>query len=143
MIEIIAGGKKNAGEYGWLIGDYEKRCRKPYDFKFRFLEGEKFDDYLGGWPFNGNQFVIVADERGKIISSPEFSEILDKAFVNGREVVIIIGGAFGVSEDVRERANLVWSFSHLVFPHMIARLIVAEQIYRAQEIGRGSSYHHK
>ncbi|MBQ6396160.1 23S rRNA (pseudouridine(1915)-N(3))-methyltransferase RlmH [Candidatus Saccharibacteria bacterium] len=143
MIKIVAGGKKNAGEFGWLIRDYEKRTRKPFDFEWEFFEGEKLDEYLEKWPFTPEQFVIVADERGKIISSPEFSEKLEKAFNQSKEVVIIIGGAYGVSEEVRERADFVWSFSKLVFPHMIARLVVAEQIYRAQEISRGGKYHHE
>lgn len=142
MIKIIAGGKKHSREYGWLIRDFEKRLRKPFDIEFKFFEAEKLAKFLEDWPFNGNQFVIVADERGKIISSPEFSELLESQFNNSKEVVIIIGGAFGVSEEVREKANYVWSFSKLVFPHMIARLIVTEQIYRAQEISRGGSYHH-
>ncbi|MBQ3275295.1 23S rRNA (pseudouridine(1915)-N(3))-methyltransferase RlmH [Candidatus Saccharibacteria bacterium] len=143
MITIIAGGKKHSGEYGWLIRDYSKRVRKPYDFEFKFFEGEKLDRYLEDWPFTGRDFVIVTDERGKVLTSPEFSETLEKAFSSSRDVKIIIGGAYGVSEEVREKADLVWSFSRLVFPHMIARLIVAEQIYRAQEIAKGSGYHHE
>ncbi|MBQ6130390.1 23S rRNA (pseudouridine(1915)-N(3))-methyltransferase RlmH [Candidatus Saccharibacteria bacterium] len=143
MIKIIAGGKKNMGEYGWLIKDYEKRVRKPFDMTWQFFEGEKFDEYLEKWAFNPRQFVIVADERGKIISSPELSEKLEREFNQAKEVVIIIGGAYGVSEEVRERADFVWSFSKLVFPHSLARLIVAEQIYRAQEISRGGKYHHE
>ena len=141
MITIIAGGKKHSGEYGWLIRDYSKRVRKPYDFEFKFFEGEKLDRYLEDWPFTGRDFVIVTDERGKVLTSPEFSETLEKAFSSSRDVKI--GGAYGVSEEVREKADLVWSFSRLVFPHMIARLIVAEQIYRAQEIAKGSGYHHE
>ena len=143
MITIIAGGKKHSGEYGWLIRDYSKRVRKPYDFEFKFFEGEKLDRYLEDWPFTGRDFVIVTDERGKVLTSPEFSETLEKAFSSSRDVKIIIGGAYGVSEEVREKAELVGSFSRLVFPHMIARLIVAEQIYRAQEIAKGSGYHHE
>ena len=56
--------------------------------------------------------------------------------------MILIGGAFGFSDEVREKADFVWSFSELVFPHMLARTIVAEQTYRAQEIQKGSHYHH-
>ena len=59
------------------------------------------------------------------------------------EVVIIIGGAFGVSEEVRKRADFVWSFSKLVFPHMLMRVMMTEQIYRAQEILNGGKYHHE
>jgi len=143
MITIIAGGKKHSGEYGWIIKDYQKRCRKPFDYEFKFYEGEKLDDYLSVWPFKGDQFVILCDERGENISSPEFAELLETQFNGSREVVIIIGGAYGVAPEVREKANFVWSFSKLVMPHMIARLVVAEQIYRAQEISRGGSYHHE
>ena len=143
MIHIIAGGKKHSGKYGWLIKDFQKRCRKPFDYDFKFYEGEKLDEYLAVWPFKGDQYVILCDERGKDISSPEFAEMLENQFNASREVVIIIGGAYGVESEVREKANFVWSFSKLVFPHMIARLMVAEQIYRAQEISRGSQYHHE
>jgi len=87
--------------------------------------------------------VICCDERGKNISSGEYSELLERAFVTGKEVVILIGGAYGFSEKVREKADFVWSFSKLVFPHMIARLIVTEQIYRASQIASGGPYHHE
>ena len=143
MIKIVAGGKKQGGEYGWLIHDYVKRLRKPFDVEFKFLEGEKLDDFLAKWPFTGNEFVILCDERGMELSSPELSELLEKKFNESKEIVVIIGAAFGVSEEVRERADFVWSFSRLVFPHMLSRLIVTEQIYRAQEISRGGSYHHE
>ena len=142
MIHILAGGKKHSGEYGWLIRDFEKRVRKPFDFDFKFYEAEKLDDFLATWPFSGSDFVILCDERGENISSPEFSELLEKQFNASREVYIIIGGAFGVQPEVRERADFVWSFSKLVLPHMLSRLLVAEQIYRAQEIRRGGDYHH-
>ena len=53
------------------------------------------------------------------------------------------GGAYGVTDELRNRANLVWSLSRLVFPHQLVRLILAEQLYRAQEIARDSKYHHQ
>ena len=87
--------------------------------------------------------MILADERGKNISSPELSDKLSKIFNSSCEAVIIIGGAFGVSEEVRNRADFVWSFSRLVFPHMLMRIMMTEQIYRAQEIVHGGKYHHE
>ena len=104
---------------------------------------EKLEKYLAEWLFSGREYVICCDERGENISSPEFSRILEKDFANGKEVVILIGGAYGFSDEVREKSDFVWSFSRLVFPHMIARLIVIEQIYRAQEILSGGKYHHE
>lgn len=142
MIKIIAGGKKNSNEFASLISEYEKRLRKPFDVSWQFMDENKLNDYLSKWPFDGRDYVICCDERGENISSDEYSQRLEKAFLNDRNVIILIGGAYGFTEDVRNRADFVWSFSRLVFPHMIARLIVAEQIYRAQEIARGGSYHH-
>ncbi len=142
MIQIIAGGKKSAGEYATLIAEYEKRLRKPFDVSWRFMDEEKLAKYLAEWPFAGAEFVICCDERGKNISSDEYSLCLTRAFAAGREVVILIGGAYGFSDEVREKADLVWSFSRLVFPHQLFRVMVAEQIYRAQEIARGGKYHH-
>ena len=97
---------------------------------------------LEKWPFNSDDFVICCDERGKNISSGVFSAYLSEAFLDAREVIILIGGAYGLSDEVRQRADLVLSFSRLVFPHRLARVMMVEQIYRAQEIAKGSGYHH-
>lgn len=110
---------------------------------WELIEEEKLNQYLAKWPFSGQQYVILLDERGKNLSSPELSEALSRQFVNSKEVVIIIGGAFGVSEEVRQKSNLVWSLSRLVFPHQLVRVMLAEQIYRAQEIAVGGKYHHE
>lgn len=143
MIRIIAGGKKNTGEYAALTSEYEKRLRKPYEISWQFMEEEKLATYLAKWPFDKvSDYVICCDERGKNISSDEYSLCLEKAFEGGQEVVILIGGAYGFEDFVREKADLVWSFSRLVFPHQLFRVMVTEQIYRAQEISRGGKYHH-
>lgn len=143
MIKIIAGGKKNSPEYNSLIEEYQKRTKKPFEFSFEFYEEEKLAKILEKWDFSSRDFIILADERGKNLSSPEFSRLLEKQFNSSKDIIIIIGGAFGVSEEVRERADFIWSFSNLVFPHQLSRLLVAEQIYRAQEIARGGKYHHE
>lgn len=143
MIRIIAGGKKNAGWTKDICEEYEKRLRKPYDIQWQFIEEDKLTRWLAEWPFTSSQYVICCDERGTNISSREYSERLGKAFLGARDVVILIGGAYGFSDLVRERADFVWSFSKLVFPHALARVIVAEQTYRAQEIARGGKYHHE
>ncbi len=143
MIRIICGGKENSGWCAEACSEYEKRLRKPFDIAWKFIEEEKFLKMLADWPFSGREFVICCDERGENISSDEFSKRLNKAFSNSREVVILIGGAYGFNDSVREKADFVWSFSKLVFPHMIARLMVCEQIYRASQIVAGGPYHHK
>lgn len=144
MIRIICGGKKNAGAYSEIIAEYEKRLRKPYDIHWEFYEEEKLLKKLEKWPFDeASEYVICCDERGKNISSDEYSSILTGVFENGRDVVILIGGAYGFDKSVREKADFVWSFSKLVFPHQLFRAMVTEQIYRAQEISRGGRYHHE
>ncbi len=143
MIKIIAGGKKNTGWAAEACAEYEKRLRKPYAVEWVFMEEEKLAGYLERWPFSGRESVICCDERGANISSPEYSKKLERAFLESREVVILIGGAYGFAPEVREKADLVWSFSKLVFPHALARVMVMEQTYRAQEIARGGKYHHE
>ena len=143
MIRIIAGGKKNSGWCAEACAEYEKRLRKPYEIEWQFMEENKLNNYLKDWSFSGREFVICCDERGENISSGEYSALLEKAFGNGKEVVILIGGAYGFEPEVREKADFVWSFSRLVFPHMIARLVATEQIYRASQIAVGGPYHHE
>ena len=143
MIKIIAGGKKHSPEYATIIHDYEKRLRKPYEINWQFMDEDKLTKYLEKWPFDhAKDFVICCDERGENISSHEYSAKLTNVFGQGKDVVILIGGAYGFAEEAREKADFLWSFSKLVFPHALARLIVTEQIYRAQEIAKGSPYHH-
>ena len=143
MIKIIAGGRKHLDWVNQAIFEYEKRLRKPFNIVWELVEEEKLGSMLERWPFTSQQFVVVLDERGKLLTSPEISEILSKQFVNSREVVLVIGGAFGVSEEMRARADLVWSFSKLVFPHQLMRVMLVEQIYRAGEIATGGKYHHQ
>ena len=123
--------------------EYEKRLRKPFDISWQFMDEDKLARHLEKWPFSGSDFVICCDERGKNISSREYSDLISKAFMDGKEVVILIGGAYGFSDEVREKANFVWSFSKLVFPHALARVMVMEQTYRAEEIAKGSKHHHE
>lgn len=143
MIKIIAGGKKTSGWVAEACVEYEKRLKKPFDIKWEIYDEEKLAKKLADWDFKSSEVVILADERGKNISSPELSDKLNKIFNSSCEAVIIIGGAFGVSEEVRNQADFVWSFSNLVFPHMLMRVMVTEQIYRAQEIAHGGKYHHE
>ena len=90
-----------------------------------------------------DDFLILLDERGKQISSPELSALIQqKANDSTKRIIFLIGGAFGVDESVKQRANYIWSFSKLVFPHMLVRLMLAEQVYRACTIARNEKYHH-
>jgi len=88
-------------------------------------------------------FLVLLDEKGKLISSPELAKFLQqRANESSKRIVFLIGGAFGVDDSVAQRANFIWSFSPLVFPHMLVRLILSEQIYRACTILKNEKYHH-
>lgn len=88
-------------------------------------------------------YLVLLDERGKSFSSEAFADFIEKRTVESvKNIIFLIGGAYGVSEPVMLRANLKWSLSTLVFPHQLVRLILAEQIYRACSIMRHEKYHH-
>ena len=150
-MNIIAIGKKHEK---WVLNGielFEKRLKKPFNLSWDILPHSNFAEEKAREEetqrilakIKPSDFVILLDERGKNISSPEFAKMLSNGFVNSQNFVIVIGGAFGVTEELRKRANFVWSLSKLVFPHQIVRLILVEQIYRAQEISSGGKYHHE
>ena len=88
--------------------------------------------------------VILLDERGREYSSMEFAKVLqDKISYIGKDIVFVIGGAYGFSDDVYRRADSKISLSRMTFSHQIVRTIFAEQIYRAFTIMRGEPYHHE
>lgn len=90
-----------------------------------------------------DDYLVLLDERGKQFSSTELADFIQKrANESTRNIVFLIGGAFGVDQSITNRANLTWSLSKLVFPHMLVRLILAEQLYRACTILRNEKYHH-
>ena len=88
--------------------------------------------------------VILLDERGKEYSSMELASILqDKMTYGGRDIVYVIGGAYGFSDAVYSRANSKLSLSRMTFSHQMVRAIFAVQIYRAFTIKKGEPYHHE
>ncbi len=142
MIRIIAGGKKHASWLAEACAEYEKRLRKPWVIEWQFIDEDKLDERVARLKLD--DFMILLDENGQILSSPELCQKMKMPLETGRDVVVVIGGAFGhFSPDILGRANVIWSLSKLVFPHQICRLIVTEQIYRAQEIYLGHAYHHE
>lgn len=101
---------------------------------------EEADSILGR--LQGGDYVVALDERGGGYDSAGFAAELGRLLGDGRRVNFIVGGPFGLSERVRQRADKVLSLSKLTFTHEMARLILAEQIYRAITITRGKAYHY-
>lgn len=91
-----------------------------------------------------DDFLVVLDERGKQVTSEGLAGFLQaRANESIKQLVFLIGGAYGVDDTVLKRANYKWSLSQLVFPHQLVRLILAEQLYRACSILKNEKYHHK
>ena len=81
------------------------------------------------------------DERGEAMTSPQFAGLLDRWKMQRREAVFVLGGADGLDAAVTARADLLLSFGRMVWPHMLARVMLAEQLYRAATILGGGPYH--
>ncbi|MCX7985664.1 MAG: 23S rRNA (pseudouridine(1915)-N(3))-methyltransferase RlmH [Bacteroidales bacterium] len=91
-----------------------------------------------------NDFIVLLDENGKELTSTEFAQfITSQTNRNTRRLVFIVGGAYGFSPIMYQRANMVLSLSRMTFTHQMVRLILVEQLYRACTILRGEPYHHE
>lgn len=89
-------------------------------------------------------FSVLLDEHGKEFSSVEFAGFLQKTMNAGtRELFFIIGGAYGVAESVKQKANITVSLSRMTFTHQFIRLLLAEQVYRAMTILKNEPYHNE
>lgn len=87
--------------------------------------------------------VFLLDEHGREFRSIEFADFLQKKMSTGKDLVLVIGGAYGFSKEVYARANGKLSLSQMTFSHQMIRLMAIEQIYRAMTILRGEPYHHE
>ncbi|HMC85338.1 MAG TPA: 23S rRNA (pseudouridine(1915)-N(3))-methyltransferase RlmH [Chitinophagaceae bacterium] len=91
-----------------------------------------------------DDYLVALDERGKSLSSAQLAAFIQaRANESTRQIVFLIGGAYGLHESILKRADYIWSLSLLTFPHQLVRLILAEQVYRACTIIRNEKYHHQ
>ena len=151
MIKILAIGRKHESWIADGLERYQKRLKAPWNVDWELLphsarEGltarqEESSAILSR--LKDDDFVILLDERGKLLDSPALARQIEQVFPTSKTLICIIGGAYGVDDSLASRANLTWSLSPLVFPHQLVRLILAEQLYRAQEITAGHPYHHQ
>lgn len=145
QIRAIGKLKKNTPEFA-IIADYIKKTRWPVEVKEyeekKALSGAELKVaeaklLLSDVP--GDAFVVALDEHGKTLSSRELATALRPHA--SQELVFIIGGADGLDESVRKRANLVLSFGRMTLPHFLMRAVLAEQIYRIRTLWDGHPYH--
>ena len=138
-VQVFTKRIQNYYPIQWNIINPPKNAASMNENELKKMEGElllgmiKKEDYL-----------VLLDEKGKQFSSEGLADFIQqRANESVKNIIFLIGGAFGVSNEVMKRANYKWSLSSLVFPHQLVRMILAEQIYRACSINRNEKYHHK
>lgn len=138
-IEDFTDRLKHYFKADWNIIPAPKNAATLSEADLKKREGEIVISLL-----KDEDYLVLLDERGKQFSSEELAEFIQKRANSGiKRIIFLIGGAFGVDDSISKRANFTWSFSKLVFPHMLVRLILAEQLYRACTILRNEKYHHQ
>ena len=151
MIRILAVGKKHEAWVVRGIERYERRLKAPWNVKWELLPHSRFETDKARQDeseailkrLSPSDYVILLDERGEMLDSPALATLFDTQFSNGKQITVIIGGAYGVSAGLHQRADQIISLSRLVLPHQLVRLILTEQLYRAQSIISGGKYHHE
>lgn len=151
----------------WLVGKtafpyldegihiYQKRLKHYLQFKIEIIpdiknaknlsqklikqkEGEKILKNI-----NSNDLLLLLDENGKMYDSIQFSQYLEKSFqLSHKRIIFLVGGAYGFSKEVYDRANQKISLSKMTFSHQMIRLFFVEQLYRAMTIQKNEPYHH-
>ena len=154
-IVLLSVGKQHESYIQQGVDDFTKRLNKYFVAEWQLIaapknaaslsesELKKQEGRLILQSLQQDDVLILLDERGKQWSSIELANFIQqKAVESKKRLVFLIGGAFGVDELVSSRANFTWSLSKLVFPHMLVRLVLSEQLYRACTIIRNEKYHH-
>lgn len=154
-ITLIVVGKTADERLQSLISDYQQRLKHYVPFEFVVLPDIKNAKSLSEEQLKTAEGelilarltpgmdVILLDEHGREFRSIEYAQWLQKKMGSGKDLTLIIGGAYGFSPAVYERANGKISMSQMTFSHQMIRLMAIEQIYRAMTILRGEPYHHE
>ncbi|MBR5206444.1 MAG: 23S rRNA (pseudouridine(1915)-N(3))-methyltransferase RlmH [Alistipes sp.] len=155
-IELVVVGKTDMKEVEALISMYSKRLnhyvrfaittiadvrntKKLSEGEQKRMEGEAILRLI-----NDSDHVVLLDERGQELRSIEFADLVQRRMSAGtKRMLFIIGGPYGFSEAVYQRANSMLSLSRMTFSHQIVRAIFTEQLYRAFTILKNEPYHHE
>ena len=141
-LELIAAERLRTGPLLEVWDDYLKRLTWPFTLHEITASDARQLEQKMAEKIRDNAFVIVLDERGKSLSSRDFATKLEEIQNNGPEYIqFIIGAADGVPAPIKKRANFLLSFGVQTWPHMMARIMLIEQIYRARQILDGHPYH--
>lgn len=147
-VTICAVGRLKNGAERDLIDKYAKRINWPLNIveveerrKLSAAELKQRECELIAAALPDGAVRVALDERGVAVASGALSEKLGRWRDEGRDVAFMIGGAGGLAPELREGADMILSFGKATWPHMLARVMLVEQIYRAQEILAGHPYH--
>ena len=151
-INLIAIGKKMPDWISHGIEHYKKQLPKNYNFTITALESQNrksisventknLEEKLILDAASGSTLLIAFDELGKQQSSKELSKSIEKWQLEGDSVAMIIGGADGLSSELKQKCNLIWSLSNLTLTHSMARLVLVEQLYRGHSLITNHPYH--
>lgn len=151
QIVLITVGKPLSGAYFQLTKEYEKRLSKDVTINWHYVtasasqnpeECRIHESMIIEGLCKPSDNVIVLDERGTEYTNQAFAEQFERYAGRQGRLLLVIGGAFGVTDALRQRAAMVWSLSPLVFPHQLVRVMVLEQLYRTVQLQKGHPYHH-
>lgn len=150
MIKIICVGKIKEKFYKEAIEEYKKRISKYT--KLNIIEVEDInlnneqlikqkEKELILKQLEKKDFIITLEIEGKELSSIELSKKIEELEITNPNITFIIGGSYGIDEEIKKMSNYKLSFSKLTFPHQLFRVILLEQIYRSYKIKNNESYH--
>lgn len=140
--DIITIGRMRNKAQSALWDDYHKRMKWPLTLHEIEAKSPQDEEKKILAKLAPHSFLFIMDERGKSLSSPDFAKKLQDIAHSGQaDIQFVIGGADGLAPSLRERANFILSFGQQTWPHMLARIMLIEQIYRAQQILEGHPYH--
>ena len=150
LLVAVVGKPRNAG-LAAAIDEFETRAARYWPLEVvevreerasglspsvvRRKEGERLRDRAG------DSRIVACDPHGKIFTSEKFAEWLSKERDTGRDTAFVVGGAYGLSDEILDRSQMKLSLAPWTLPHELARLVLAEQLYRAGSILRGEPYH--
>ena len=152
-VTLLVVGKTTSAQIESLVQEYQKRLTHYIPFSLQVIPELKNTKALTPdqqklaegelilRAVNANTDLVLLDEHGKEFRSIEFADYVQKRMSSGRDVVFVVGGPYGFSEAVYQRANGKISLSKMTFSHQMVRLFFVEQLYRAMTILRGEPYH--
>lgn len=141
-IEIIAAARLKKGAFADLRDEYLKRMSWPVTITEIEGRGAEEEQVKLVEKIRPGAILIALDEKGKVFTSREFASKLSALSTQGQtDVQFLIGGADGLNDEIRKRARFLLAFGPQTWPHMMVRVMLLEQLYRAQQIIAGHPYH--